>query len=358
MIKYFSNEFDWLMIKRNAIKRIDEDVKTYNFLYGKATQDLENGLKNFLGVKHCILTKSGTQALVVALKSCGIGQGDTVITTPFTFIASINAIKMVGAEPIFVDVKEDTFNIDENKIESKIQDNTKAILTVDIFGNPCNYDAICDIAKRYNLKVVDDMCQAMTAEYKGVKLGNVGDIACTSFYPTKPFGGFGEGGAIFTNDDDLYQSVWSFLNQGSDGNDNCVRIGTNGRFDMLHAVFLQEKMKYINQILDKRNVVADVYSQMEGVVWQKQEPNAVSAWARMQGVVKKESDLELIKTLFQTDDLYKHDVCDNTLYSKYRNEVPISAKISHASISFPMYTYLSLKDLQKAVDDYNSLRKK
>ena len=358
MIKYFSNEFDWLMVKRNAIKRIDKEVKSMDFLYCKAIQEIEEGLKRFTGAQYCVMTKSGTQALAIALKCCGVGKGDYVITTPFTFIATISAIKMVGAEPIFVDIKEDTFNIDETKIEAKIKENTKAIMPVDIFGNPCNHNAIAEIAKKYNLKVIDDACQALTSEYDGKKLGNLCDVTCTSFYPTKPFGGYGEGGAIFTNDENVYYKAKSMVDHGSNGNDDCVIDGTNGGFDMLHAVFLQEKMKYINQILDKRNAVAEIYIQMQGVKWQKQELNAISAWARMQGIVENKEDLLLIEKLFQLDDLYKRDVCDNTLYAQYREETPVSAKIAHTSISFPMYTYLPLNDLKEAVDKFNSLRKK
>jgi len=358
MIKYFSQEFDWLMLKRTAIKWIDENCRNNNFLYGKPAKEFEEKICKFVGSEYCVLTKSGTQALAVALKSIGVGNGDQVITTPYTFIATISAIKMVGAEPIFVDIKEDTFNIDETKIESVITDKTKAIMTVDIFGNPCNYEAILEIAKKYNLKIVDDMCQAMTAEYNGKKLGSFCDVACTSFYPTKPFGGFGEGGALFTNDENVYKLAKSMLNHGSDGNDNCVMDGTNGAFDMLHAVFINEKAKMLPQILEKRNQIAQIYHQMQGVTWQKQEPNAKSAWCRMQGIIDTKENLEIAKTIFELDECYSKDICDNSLYNSYRENTPISAKIAHTAVSFPMYTHLSIKQLQEAVEKFNSLRKK
>lgn len=359
MIKYFSNKVDWLSVRRNVIKWVEENLDSNAFLHGKASREFADRIKNFIGSKYCILTKSGTQALAVALKSCGVGQGDYVITTPFTFIATINAIKLVGAEPIFVDIKEDTFNIDENKIEEKITDKVKAIMPVDIFGNPCNYDAILAIAKKHNLKVIDDMCQAMTAEYNGKKLGSFCDASCVSFYPTKPFGGFGEGGAIFTNDDEIYKMANSYLDHGSDGNANCVIDGTNGAFDMIHGVFLNEKAKMmLPQVLKKRNELAQIYHQMEGVTWQKQEPNAVSAWCRMQGAFDCEENFELAKTIFEFDDCYSRDICDNTLYAQYREENPVSAKIAHTYVSFPIYTYLAVKNLKDAVEKFNSLRKK
>ena len=355
MIKYFSNEFDWLMTKREASKIIDEQSKTRDFLWGKSLNSFIKKLSNFIGVKYVVLSKSGTQALAVALKCYGIGKGDKVITTPLTFIATINAIRLVGATPVFVDIKKDTWNIDENKIEEKIDDTVKAIIPVDIFGNPCNYDKINEIAKKHNIPVIDDMCQAMTSIYKNKKLGSICDVSCTSFYPTKPFGGFGEGGALFTNDEQIYEMAKSILDHGSDDNDNCIRVGTNGGFDMLHGVFLDVKAKYLPTILEKRNVIANIYKQMKNVTWQKQELNAISSWARMQGIITDKKSKEIISKLFETDDLYSRDVCDNTLYKQYRKDTPNSEYITHNSISFPIYTYMNIKDLQNTVNNYNSL---
>ena len=356
MLTYFSNRADWMIVKRDAIKNLDNEVTKGNNVCvdGCEVDKFGMELKKAVGSKYCLLTKSGTQALAISLLANGIGTGDKVITTPYTFIATISAIKMVGAEPVFVDIKEDTWNIDENKIEEKITDEVKAILPVDIFGNPCNYDKILEIAKKYNLKVIEDACQSLTAEYNGKKIGNLDcDTTCVSFYPTKPFGGFGEGGAIFTNDDNIYEKCRSLLDHGSDGNNNCVMDGTNGAFDMLHASFLLCKMKYYNQVLRKRNIIANIYKQMKGIKWQKQEPNSISAWCRIQGYVEDEKYLDIIKKVFETDDLYCRDICDNTLYSQYRSETPVSEKISHHSISLPIYTYLPTERLQEAVNQYN-----
>lgn len=356
MFKYFSNQAEWLIVKREAIKNIDNEVTSNAFVGGADVKKLSNELTKVTGAKYCLMTKSGTQALAVALKANGIGEGDKVITTPYTFIATISAIKMVGAEPVFVDIKENTWNIDETKIEAKITEDVKAIMPVDIFGNPCNYEVILDIAKKYNLKVIEDACQALTAEYKGKKICNLDcDATCVSFYPTKPFGGFGEGGAIFTNDNSIYEKCKSLLDHGSDSNNNCVMDGTNGAFDMLHASFLLCKMKYYNQVSSKRNIIANIYKQMKGVTWQKQEPNSISAWCRMQGYVEDEKCLDIIKKVFETDDLYCRDICDNTLYSQYRSETPVSEKISHHSISLPIYNYLPIDKLQEAVNQYNSM---
>lgn len=353
MLKYFSNEFDWLVVKRDAQKIIDNAIKTYDFIDGKYSRIFANNLKNFIGCKNVVLTKSGTQALELSLKAYGIGNGDKVITTPYTFIATISAIKSVGAIPVFVDIKHDTWNIDENKIEEKITNDVKAIIAVDIFGNPCNYNALKQIAKKRNLKLIADSCQSLTAEYDGRKIGNVCDVSCFSFYPTKPFGGFGEGGAIAINDEETYNTLKKLVDHGTDGNDNCVIDGTNGSFDMLHAVYINEKMKYINSVLEKRNIIANLYKQMKGITFQAQEENAVSAWCRIQAYTKNKNVVELIKSIFETNDLYCRDICDNEMYNTFRNENIVSADIAHNSISLPIYTHMNLKDLSKSIDEFN-----
>ena len=364
MIRKFTNVIEWELLKKDFYKEMNKSCRKDLLINKKSEHNdiiyyyidsIICTLKKFLNVKHIILTENGTQALMISLKSLGIGNGDEVITTPYSFIASANAIRLVGATPVFVDIKKDTWNIDENKIEEKIDDTVKAIIPVDIFGNPCNYDKINEIAKKHNIPVIDDMCQAMTSIYKNKKLGSICDVSCTSFYPTKPFGGFGEGGALFTNDEQIYEMAKSILDHGSDDNDNCIRVGTNGGFDMLHGVFLDVKAKYLPTILEKRNVIANIYKQMKNVTWQKQELNAISSWARMQGIITDKKSKEIISKLFETDDLYSRDVCDNTLYKQYRKDTPNSEYITHNSISFPIYTYMNIKDLQNTVNNYNSL---
>jgi len=352
MVKFFSAEFDWLMLKRDVVKIIDESIKTTDYLFGKHRDMFVDKLSKFLGCRYVLLTKSGTQALEIILKAYGIGNGDKVITTPLTFIATISAIKSVGAEPVFVDVKENTWNLDETKIEEKIDKNVKAIMCVDIFGNPCNYDKLLEISKKYNIKLIADSCQSLCAMYNGKKIGNIADTTCFSFYPTKPFGGLGEGGAITTNDDSVYKLARSLLDHGSE-NDDCVRDGTNGAFDMFQGVFLNEKMKYIDRILPKRNEIMSAYKEMKGVRFQEQEVCAESIWYRVQAYVIDEYNMNLIKEIFETDDLYSKDVCDNTLYKKYRDEMKVSKDIVSHTISLPMYTYININDLKKLINEYN-----
>ncbi len=189
-------------IMRDKIeKAVCEQMESGMYIGGKAVSDFEEKFAAYIGVKHAVSVNSGTDSLVIGLKALGIKKGDEVITTPFTFFATAEAIAMVGAVPVFVDVKEDTYNIDPDKIEEKITKRTKAILPVHIFGQPADMKQIGEIADRYKLSVIEDACQAVGSSVYGKKSGSIGDIGCFSFFPTKNMGAFGDGGMITTNDD-------------------------------------------------------------------------------------------------------------------------------------------------------------
>lgn len=190
-------------VREEICERIDELIDRGDFVEGVPVKELENGLAEYLKVKHVITCANGTEALELALKAVGVNAGDEVITTPFTFVATAEAIAAIGAVPVFADVKENDFNLDPESARSCITDKTKAILPVHIFGMPADMDEINKIASENNLKVVEDACQAVGAEYKGKKAGNLGDAAAFSFYPTKNLGAFGDGGMVTTNDDDV-----------------------------------------------------------------------------------------------------------------------------------------------------------
>ena len=353
MIKYFSNEFDWLMTKREASKIIDEQSKTRDFLWGKSLNSFIKKLSNFIGVKYVVLSKSGTQALAVALKCYGIGKGDKVITTPLTFIATINAIRLVGATPVFVDIKKDTWNIDENKIEEKITNKTKAIMPVDIFGNPCNYDKILEIAKKHNLKVIDDACQAFTSEYNGRKIGSIADITCFSFSNDKSFGNFGRGGAIVTNNNSLASILNAMADHGTNNNNEYVMVGDNGFWEYMEYIYFYVKLKYICNNLAFRNNIANIYKQMKNVTWQKQELNAISSWCRFQVIFLNKESEEIAKRFFELDYLYLKDIPNNSYYNSYRKDTLISKNISEKCIGLPIYPFIDSNLVQSSVNKYN-----
>ena len=256
-------------IKEEADKKVLEVLSAAQYIMGENVKEFEKEISEYLGVKHSISVGNGTDALIIALKALGIEEGDEVITTPFTFFATAESISFVGATPVFVDVDINTYNIDPAKIEERITEKTKAIMPVHIFGQPCDMDSINEIAKKHNLKVIEDACQAIGSEYKGQKIGTLSDIACFSFFPTKNLGCAGDGGMIVTNDDELAticralkthgsgangQKAYNIINnieeetEEDKGTDNTVYnplkyynylIGQNSRLDEIQAAILR-----------------------------------------------------------------------------------------------------------------------
>ena len=278
-------------IKEETDKKVLEVLSVAQYIMGENVKEFEKEISEYLGVKHSISVGNGTDALIIALKALGIGKGDEVITTPFTFFATAESISFVGATPVFVDVDIDTYNIDPAKIEEKITEKTKAIMPVHIFGQPCDMDSINEIAKKYNLKVIEDACQAIGSEYKGKMIGTLSDIACFSFFPTKNLGCAGDGGLIATNDGDLAticralrthgsgangQKAYNIINNIEEetvddiGTDNTVYnplkyynylIGQNSRLDEIQAAILRVKLRKLDKWNDARRENARFYNE-------------------------------------------------------------------------------------------------
>ena len=264
-------------LKADIEKVISNILESGAYINGPYTKELETKLAKYLDVKHVIGVANGTDALVITLKALGTKEGDEVITTPFTFFATAEAISVVGAKPVFVDVSLDDFNIDVNKIEEAITERTKAIMPVHIFGTPANMDKINEIAKKYNLYVIEDACQAIGAKYKDKMIGGLGDVACFSFFPTKNLGTYGDGGLITTNSDEIASICRALKAHGSGVNgeiafnllndikedveeDKCINdtvynpkkyynylVGHNSRLDEIHAGILSIKLDYLDR---------------------------------------------------------------------------------------------------------------
>ena len=207
MIPILDSKRQYAKIGNEIEKVVCEVLRSGSYILGPNVKALEVELAKYIGCNYTVSLNSGTDALHLALRALDIGKGDEVITTAFTFVATTEAIGIVGATPVFADINSDTFNIDPAKIEALITPKTKAIIPVHLYGQPCDMDAIMDIAKRYNLYVIEDCCQAIGAEYKGKKVGTFGDIGCYSFYPTKNLGGMGDGGLITVNSENLKNRI-------------------------------------------------------------------------------------------------------------------------------------------------------
>ena len=247
MIPILDSKRQYAQIGKEIEKEVLEVLASGSYILGKHNKALQEEFANYVGSKYSLGLNSGTDALHLALRALNIGRGDEVITTAFTFVATASAIGLAGATPVFVDIDEDTFNIDPAKIEAAITPKTKAIIPVHLYGQPADMDKIMDIAKRHNLKVVEDCCQAIGAEYKGQKVGTFGDFGCFSFYPTKNLGGMGDGGMITCNDQALFDRIVALRNHGGAIRYYHDELGVNSRLDEIQAAILRVKLNYIDE---------------------------------------------------------------------------------------------------------------
>ena len=250
------------MISKETIDEVIKVLESGWLATGPLTQKFEKALSNYYADRKSACFTSATAGLHASLMAIGVEPGDEVITTPLTFVCTANVIAMLGARPVFVDINRDTFNIDADRIEEACSDITKAIMPVHLYGQPADMDAIMDIAKRHNLYVIEDCCQAIGAEYKGKKVGSFGDIGCYSFFPTKNLGGMGDGGMAVTNSDYLKDRMIALRNHGGAVRYHHDEIGVNSRLDEIQSAILRVKMKYIDEWNKMRREVSHRYTEL------------------------------------------------------------------------------------------------
>ena len=236
-------------------------LQSGQFIMGQAVHDLEEKLAEFTGVKHCVTVNSGTTALLMALMALDIQPGDEFITTPFTFYAPVEMLQLLGAVPVFVDIDPKTYNIDATLIEQAITPRTKAIMPVSLYGQCSDMNAINTIATKHGLAVIEDGAQSFGATYHGKRSCGLSMIGCTSFFPSKPLGCYGEGGACFTDDDDLALRMQQIRNHGQNERYKHAFVGLNGRLDTLQAVVLLEKLTLFDNEIKQRQQVAAWYDE-------------------------------------------------------------------------------------------------
>ncbi|KAI5914840.1 MAG: DegT/DnrJ/EryC1/StrS family aminotransferase [Nitrospira sp.] len=243
--------------------RINTVLEHGQYIMGPEVRELEARLEDFTGAKHCITVASGTEALLISLMALGIGPGDEIITTPFTFVATAEVIVLLGAKPVFVDIEPDTCNIDASLIEAAITPRTKAIMPVSLYGQPADMDEINAIAARHgNVPVIEDAAQSFGAEYKGRKSCNLSTIGCTSFFPSKPLGCYGDGGAVFTNDDSIAQACREIRVHGQSKRYVHTRIGVGGRMDTLQCAVVLAKLDRFDWEIAQRLEIGARYNRM------------------------------------------------------------------------------------------------
>ena len=362
--------------QRKILPDIEANIRAVlrhgRYILGPEVKDLETRLAEFAGVKHALTCSSGTDALIMALMAYGIGTGDAVFTTPFTFIATAEAIRILGAMPVFVDIDPNTFNMSVEKLEKTVLEfkkdhtselNPRAIIPVDLFGLPCDYDKINKIAKEHDLVVIEDAAQSFGAEYKGRMAGGLGDIGCTSFFPAKPLGCYGDGGAIFTDSDETAEKLTSIRvhGKGSDKYDN-VRLGINGRLDTFQAAILLAKMKIFPGEVQKRRDVAQNYTNLisslqtrEDIVLPKIFDGYKSAWAQYSLLAKDGQMRTIIQKRFKENGIpvavyYPTPLHLQTAYEDLgykKGDFPVSEDFAGRIFSIPMHPYLKEEELQK-----------
>ncbi|MGB9790951.1 MAG: DegT/DnrJ/EryC1/StrS family aminotransferase [Thermacetogeniaceae bacterium] len=244
------------------ISAVEGVLKSGQFIMGPNVKAFEEEAAAYLGVRHAIGVNSGTDALVIALQAAGIGEGDEVITTPFTFFATAEAVSRLGATPVFVDIDPLAFNINPELIEQAVTPRTKAILPVHLYGQAADMDPIMEVAKKYGLKVIEDTAQAFGGEYKGRKLGTIGDAGCFSFFPSKNLGACGDGGLIATNDDEIAEKARMLRVHGAKKKYYNEMIGYNSRLDELQAAILRVKLPHIDEWNEARRRAAQRYNEL------------------------------------------------------------------------------------------------
>lgn len=357
-INFIDLQGQYQKYKKEIDKEIHEVLDTSMYIGGKVIE-LERNLEKYTGVKHAIACSSGTDALLLALMALDLKAGDEVTTTPFTFIATAEMIAFVGAIPVFVDIDEKTYNIDASQIEAKITNKTKAIIPVSLFGQIADIGAINDIAKKHNIKVIEDAAQSFGATYKGKKSCNLSDIGITSFFPAKPLGCYGDGGAIFTNDDELASKMRIILNHGQTQRYVHSHVGINGRLDAIQAGILNVKLKYFDEEIDKRQEVAKKYNEkLKDVIVPFLEEKNLSVFAQYcirvkdrDTMLKKCSDKGVPTGVYYPIPLHLQEVFQ---YLGYKSgDFPITEKVSLDIMALPMSAFLTKEEQDFIIETIN-----
>ncbi|HBY55522.1 MAG TPA: aminotransferase DegT [Coxiellaceae bacterium] len=343
--------YQYKKIKKNINQRIQQVLNHSQYIMGPEIRELEDKLAAFIGAKHCIGVANGTDALLIAMMVLGVGAGDEVITTPFTFMATAEMIALLGAKPIFVDIDPRTYNIDATKIEAAITPRTKAIMPVCLFGQCADFDTINGIAEKYKIPVIEDAAQSLGATYKGKKSCSLTTIGCTSFFPSKPLGCYGDGGACFTNDDELAKTMREIRVHGQDRRYHHSSLGINGRLDTIQAAILLAKFEIFPKEIGLRAEIGARYTKLlkKHVTTPHIEPFNTSVYAQytIQIDNREQVQEQLKKAGIPTAVHYPIPLHKQPIFSEYSScKLPISELVAAKVLSLPMGPYLKTKDMK------------
>ncbi len=348
-INFIDLQAQYRAYKEEIDREVDEVMATAQFIGGPKLQKLEKDLAAYTGTQHAVGCSSGTDALLLSLMALDIRPGDEVITTPFTFIATAEVIAFLGAKSVFVDIDETTYNIDAALIEDAVTERTKAIIPVSLYGQCADMDAVNAVAAKHGLPVIEDACQSFGAEYKGKKSCNLSTIGCTSFFPSKPLGAYGDGGAIFTSDDALAAKLRMLLNHGQNERYRHKLIGINGRLDAIQAAVLNVKLAHFDDEVAARQRIGAAYSEKlagANVITPKVMDDRTSVYAQYSVRVKNRETLAralnekgIPTAVHYPMPLHLQEAFAPLGYK--RGDFPVSERVSDEIMSLPMSPYLT-----------------
>jgi len=356
-IPFIDLKTQYKTIKLQIQDRINRVLDHGQYVMGPEMVELEERLQDFCGVKHCVSVASGTDALLISLMALGVAPGDEIITTSFTFVATVEVIVLLGAKPIFVDIEANTCNIDANKIEEKINAKTKAIIPVSLYGQPANFYEINSIATKHNLVVIEDAAQSFGAKYKDKKSCNLSTIGCTSFFPSKPLGCYGDGGAIFTNDENIAKDCSEIRVHGQSQRYVHSRIGLCGRMDTIQCAVLLAKLERFDWEIEMRIEIGQRYNELmdeAGINRVYQHSDRTSVFAQYTIFINERElfQKKLTESGIPTAIHYPVTMNQQPAYLdlSYPNITPIAEKVAKKVISLPMHPYLHEKDQKLIVN--------
>jgi UDP-2-acetamido-2-deoxy-ribo-hexuluronate aminotransferase len=346
-------------LKKDIDAGIQRVLDHGQYILGPEVAELEEKLNKYTGAKYCITCANGTDALQIAQMALGIGPGDEVITPGFTYIATAETVALLRAKPVYVDIDPRTYNLDPKLLEAAITPRTKAIIPVSLYGQCADYDTINAIATKHGIPVIEDAAQSFGATYKGRKSCNLTTIACTSFFPSKPLGCYGDGGAIFTNDDELAKVMRQIARHGQDRRYHHIRVGVNSRLDTLQAAILLPKLAVLDQEMMQRQRVADTYNELLCTVVASEarqsipaiqvpyiEPHNTSAWAQYTIQVPNREILQsqLQQVGIPTAVHYPIPLNKQPAVAAHNLKLPVGDAVAQKVISLPMSPDLERED--------------
>lgn len=340
-------------IKKEIDAGIQRVLDHGQYILGPEVAELEEKLAAYTGSKYCISVANGTDALQIAQMALGIGPGDEVITPGFTYIATAETVALLGAKPVYVDIDPKTYNLSPQLLEAAITPRTKAIIPVSLYGQCADYDAINEIAARHGIPVIEDAAQSFGATYKGKKSCNLTTIACTSFFPSKPLGCYGDGGAIFTNDDELAKVMRQIARHGQDRRYHHVRVGVNSRLDTLQAAVLIPKLRILDEEISARQEVARFYSESLGnnknIVTPFIAKNNTSVWAQYTIQIDDRETLQkqLAAAGIPTAVHYPIPLNKQPAVADENRLLPIGDEVAQKVMSIPMHPYIGKNEQKK-----------